>query len=114
MKKRHKYNAKKTVVDGITFDSQKEAKRWSDLIFLEKAGLIECLERQYKIELVKGVKLHGETRTRPAIRLVVDFRYYDNELDYWRYEDAKGFETPISRMKRHIALALHNINVEVV
>jgi hypothetical protein len=112
--RKHKYNAKKTTVDGITFDSQKEAKRWGELLILQRGGYICHLERQFKITLVERVRLHGETRKRPDMRLVVDFVYYDIEKQICRYEDAKGFETPISRMKRHMALALHGINVEVV
>ena len=35
-----KYNARKTVVDGIKFDSKKEAARYSELKLMEKAGEI--------------------------------------------------------------------------
>jgi hypothetical protein len=41
--KRSKYNAKKTTVDGIVFDSAKEATRYGELKVLEKAGEIHCL-----------------------------------------------------------------------
>lgn len=37
---KHKYNAKKTAVDGITFDSKREAKRFEELKELEAAGVI--------------------------------------------------------------------------
>ena len=43
---RNKYGNKKTVVDGITFDSRKEAKRYQELKLLEKAGEIKDLRRQ--------------------------------------------------------------------
>ena len=40
-----KYNSKKTVVDGQTFDSKKEANRYQELVLLEKAGVIKNLSR---------------------------------------------------------------------
>ena len=41
-----KYKNKKTVYDGITFDSKKEAQRYSELKLLEKVGKIKNLKRQ--------------------------------------------------------------------
>ena len=41
-----KYNNKKVVLNGITFDSQKEARRYRDLSLLERAGEIKDLELQ--------------------------------------------------------------------
>ncbi|MBS6476088.1 MAG: DUF1064 domain-containing protein, partial [Clostridiales bacterium] len=41
-----KYRSKKTTVDGITFDSRREAARWQELKLLERAGSITELERQ--------------------------------------------------------------------
>jgi hypothetical protein len=113
-KKPPKYNARKTTVDGITFDSAKEARRWHELLLLERAGAIESLERQVPLILCKGVKLPGEARARPPLRLIVDFKYYDRQAERWRFEDTKGLETQASRIKRHLALALHSIPVEAV
>lgn len=106
-----KYGNRKTVIDGLKFDSAAEARRWCDLVLLQKAGRITQLEREIPLQLVPGVKLHGEVRARPAIRLVVDFRYTENGVTVW--EDTKGMETPASRMKRHMAKALHGIDVRV-
>ena len=47
-----KYNSKKTVVDGQTFDSKKEARRYQELLLLEKAGEIQNLSRQVKFVLI--------------------------------------------------------------
>lgn len=44
-----KYKAKKTKVDGITFDSKKEAERYRQLKMLENAGHISDLELQKKV-----------------------------------------------------------------
>lgn len=106
-----KYGAIKTAVDGVMFDSKAEARRWSDLVLLQRAGRISELKRQVAIVLVPGVKLHNEARARPAIRLVVDFQYLERGETVW--EDCKGMETPLSRAKRHMAKALHGVDVRV-
>ena len=41
-----KYHNKKTEIDGIVFDSRKEALRWHELKLMENAGLISDLRRQ--------------------------------------------------------------------
>ena len=47
-----KYNASKCVVDGITFDSRKEAKRYCELKLLEKGNVIRDLRLQVEFELL--------------------------------------------------------------
>ncbi len=108
-----KYGNKKTELYGITFDSQREASRWLALKALERGGYITDLKRQVPIELVTGIRLPGSTRKRPAIRLVVDFVYRDNK-NQLIYEDSKGMETQVSKIKRHLAKALHGIEVKTV
>ena len=49
---KNKYHNKKVTVDGITFDSVKEARRYSELILLQRAGKIKDLRRQVKFELI--------------------------------------------------------------
>jgi hypothetical protein len=108
-----KYHAEKTTVDGITFDSRAEAKRWQTLCMLEKAGQISNIKRQVAYQLAPGVKLLGETRNRPAIRYVADFAY----LDKWGrevVEDVKGMDTPMSRLKRHLMATTLGVFVGIV
>lgn len=50
--KPNKYGAKRTVVDGQTFDSRAEARRWQELVVLQRAGKITGLERQVRIPLM--------------------------------------------------------------
>ena len=45
-----KYKNKKVVLNGITFDSQKEARRYRDLSLLERAGEIKSLELQKRVD----------------------------------------------------------------
>lgn len=96
---RSKFNAKKTVVDGITFDSRKEAKRYVELRDLERAGKIRGLQRQVRVELVPPFNCDGE-RFR-GIYYVVDFTYTDSEgNEIW--EDVKGMKTPVYLLKRKL------------
>jgi hypothetical protein len=50
-KGRTKYGSRATVVDGVRFDSAKEARRWAILQALERDGLISELRRQVPFEL---------------------------------------------------------------
>lgn len=106
-----KYKAVKTTHAGVTFDSKAEARRYSELLLLLRAGEIRDLRRQVVFELVPGVKLWGAKRARPAIRIVVDFQYIENGVTV--LEDTKGMETPMSLAKRHLMKALHGLDVRV-
>ncbi len=106
-----KYHNKKTVRDGITFDSAAEAGRYSFLSLLEKSGKICCLERQPIIEIAPGVKISGQKRKSPAIRYVGDFAYMENGQRV--IEDVKGVLTPVYKLKRHL-LALQGVEIKEV
>ena len=80
----NKYHARKTTVDGITFDSQKEAMRWCELKLMQMAGLISELDRQ--IQLIVCPK---SDRYR-AVHYVADFCYRDEKTGKLVYEDVKG------------------------
>lgn len=47
-----KYKNKKIMVNGIQFDSKKEAKRYQELKLMEDAGMISRLERQVEYVLI--------------------------------------------------------------
>lgn len=111
MTRRNKYGAKPVVVDGVRFASGREANRWRDLCRLRDAGVISDLERQVKYELAPPVLLHGETRTKPALRYIADFRYVENGQVV--VVDAKGHETKESRIKRHLMKSVHGIDVRL-
>jgi hypothetical protein len=99
----NKYNAKKTYVDGIAFDSKKEAKRYQELKLLERGGVISDLDCQVKFELIP--KQEGE---RPCY-YVADFVYTENGKKV--VEDVKGFRTDIYKLKRKLMLWVHGIRV---
>ena len=107
-----KYKAKPVTIDGHRFDSQAEARRYSALKQLERAGEITGLELQPVVVLAPGVLVPGEKRKRPALRYVADFAYTDT--DGRRVVlDVKGVQTPVFRLKMHL-LALQGVAVKVV
>ena len=61
-----KYNSRKTTVDGFTFDSKKEAKRYLELKQMEKDGLIHNLQLQVPFELIPPfeIEIDGKKRKR--------------------------------------------------
>lgn len=112
----HKYFAKKTEVDGITFDSQKEARRYQELRLLERAGEITRLKVQPEFPLeVNGrpvlIRSKGYPNGRRA-KYVADFKYMRGTENV--VEDVKGFDTPVSRLKRAIVEAEYEIEIQVI
>ncbi|WP_431509766.1 DUF1064 domain-containing protein [Variovorax sp. DAIF25] len=109
-----KYLNKKTVVDGLKFDSMREARRWSLLRTLEKAGRISDLQCQVAFELAPSVRLAGATRPKPPLRYIADFVYIENGARV--VEDVKGGETAnlaAFRIKLHLMKHLHGIDVRI-
>ena len=107
----NKYGAVNSTVDGIVFDSKREARRWQELKLLERAGKITNLERQVTYVLAPGVKIEGEKRARPPLRFTADFRYVeDGELVV---EDSKGFADKAFRIRQHLMKFMFNIDVRI-
>ena len=115
----NKYKAVKTTIDGIEFDSKREAKRYTELKILEKAGHITHLELQPEYQItVNGVNI---------CKYRADFRYFtvrqkenfygkDSKGNYYTktmtgdkegqvVEDSKGFKTPTYRLKKKLVEA---------
>ena len=109
MRCRSKYGAKKVTVNGITFDSRKEAKRYAELDLLERAGKISGLELQVKFELIPSQRVDGKVVER-ACHYVADFVYEENGAKV--VEDVKGFKTPEYIIKRKLLLKEHGIRVK--
>lgn len=102
-----KYNARKTVVDGITFDSRREAKRWQELKRLEDLGEIRKLRRQVKFPLIPKFKVDGKTYRETSY--IADFTYYEDGILV--VEDCKGFRTPEYRLKKKLMAYINYINI---
>ncbi len=103
---RPKYGNKKTVVDGIKFDSKWESQRYLYLKSLEKADRVKNLELQPKFIIsVNGQKI---------CTYIADFKYDKEDKDgVWEHviEDAKGVETPEFKLKKKLMKAVHNIDI---
>ena len=69
----NKYFNKKTVVDGIQFDSKLEANRYCELKLLEKSGEIKDLKLQPKFLLQESFKKNGKTYRK--VEYIADFTY---------------------------------------
>ena len=96
----NKYNAEKTTVDGIRFDSKAEAERYTVLRDMERHGVISDLRLQAPIELIPACKVNGKTQR--AIIYKADFVYQQNGQRI--VEDVKGFETKEYKIKKKILL----------
>ena len=96
-----KYKSKKVTVDGITFDSLKEYRRWCELRLLERAGKITDLQTQFKFELIPSQRIGGKVVER-ACTYVADFVYMENGKRV--VEDTKGFKTKDYIIKRKLML----------
>ena len=59
-----KYHNRKVTVDGITFDSVKEANRYKDLKILERAGQIHDLQLQVKFKLIPAQREWTDETTK--------------------------------------------------
>lgn len=98
-KKRSKYRNKKTKVDGITFDSQAEARRYGELKALQQAGEVQWFIRQPRFLLQEGFQ-KGDI-TFGKIEYVADFLicWADGSITV---EDVKGMRTREYCMKRNM------------
>lgn len=99
-KKRNKYNAQKTVVDGITFDSRKEADYYCQLKILKRAGEIKDFGLQQRYELQPTFKKNGTTHR--SITYVADFVVVNNDgtTDVIDVKAARSFKTDVYKIKK--------------
>jgi len=100
--KAQKYHNEKTVIDGITFDSMKEATRYVELKLLERAGEVKELKLQPKFELQEAFRHNGKAVR--AINYIADFMYYDTATDRIVVEDTKGYRTKDFEIKKKMFL----------
>ena len=102
-----KYNNKKIIVDGITFDSGREANRYKELKLMVAAREIMDLCLQVSFELAPSVVIQG--RRKPPLRYFADFTYIDSGK--WIVEDCKGRRDTAYIIKRHLMMSLHGIEI---
>lgn len=107
--KRQKFNAKKQTVNGIRFDSQREAERHGELVYRMKACEIENLQVQPEYLMTRdGVVLATYT---------ADFRYFDRQSRCWVVEDCKGGDatkTEAYQLRKVFVEAQYGIQIQEV
>lgn len=104
----NKYHAKKTVVDGIEFDSAKEAKRFTKLRAMEEEGKIQHLRLQVPFELVPSFECDGVKYRE--MKYVADFVYYRDGKQV--VEDCKGVKTAEYKLKKKLMAFINHVNIE--
>ena len=108
-----KYRNKKVVIDGIKFDSKKEANYYTYLKILKDAGKIWNLELQKKFVLQSSFKLKGKTYR--AITYIADFVYEDDKgLHVVDVKSAATKKDKIYRLKKKLFAYKYRIEIEEV
>nr|DAH85054.1 MAG TPA: Endonuclease [Caudoviricetes sp.] len=125
--RRRKYGNTRITVDGIQFDSKREAARYQELKLLERAGVISFLQRQTKFQLIpdqhapsnavytkgprKGQRKPGKLLEHEC-SYIADFCYIQNGETV--VEDAKGYRTEVYRIKKKLMLERYGIQIREV
>lgn len=120
------YNIKTRASDGTVLDSVKEARRYEQLLILQRAGKITELQRQVRYELIpaqyetyeryakSGKRLNdGRRLIEREVVYVADF-VYTNETGENIVEDAKGMKTKDYIIKRKLMYAVHGIRIKEI
>lgn len=124
-----KYMNKKVVVDGIEFDSKKEAHRYRELCLMLRTSKIAQLRLQVPFELIPNqyetVTVQLKTKRKETQRLVerkveyiADFVYTDLESGETVVEDVKGYRQggayDLFKIKRKLMLQVYGIKVREI
>jgi len=112
MAKVPKYRNKRVQVGNESFDSKREAKRYGELVLLQRAGAIAELRRQVRITLIGSAGPILTDKGNPRT-YVADFVYIDARNGLEVVEDAKGYPTPEYKLKRDILAAQGITIIEV-
>lgn len=99
-KKENKYGNRKTLIDGIAFDSKKESNRYLELKMLQAHGDISNLQIQQGFELKVNDQL--------ICKYIADFVFVDHTKKLV-VEDVKGFKTPVYNLKKKLMKAIYGI-----
>jgi hypothetical protein len=107
----NKYHNKKVTYNGIAFASKKEARRYSELLLLERAGVITDLQMQVPFVLIPSQKINGKVVEREC-KYIADFVYTENDKKV--VEDTKGMKTDKYIIKRKLMLYVHGIRIKEI
>lgn len=115
LQRKHKYGAKRTTVDGVTFASMKEARRYTELKLLRDAGELTHLELQPAFPLWVHSNVHQRALPVKIGTYRADFRYRDKS-GASVVEDVKseGTKTTAYRLKKRFVEAQYGILIREV
>lgn len=100
--KPRKYRNEPTVIDGIRFDSKKEAEHYRGLCLLKRAGVVERIDLQVKYPLT----VNGEKVGTYVADFVVSF-----PDGLAQVQDVKGVRTPVYKLKKRLMKAIYGIEI---
>jgi hypothetical protein len=111
---RNKYGAKKCQLDNITFDSIAEARRWQELRYLTRAGIIKDVRRQVPFVLIPAQKDETGRVIERAVVYRADFVYTEDGKTV--VEDVKSEATKTREyiIKRKLMLYMCGIRIKEV
>jgi hypothetical protein len=113
----NKYRAVRVTIDGHEFASRAEGRRYLALKAMQSAGEISGLTLQPAFPIVidgKPLRIRSSRGAGRQVRPVMDFRYVDSATGREVIEDKKGFDNPLSRLKRALVEHCFGITVTVV
>ena len=110
----NKYHNKKITIDGITFDSIKESKRYQELKLLERANEITELKLQVPFILLDSYILNG--KKHQGIKYIADFVYIDIKTGKYVVEDVKSpaTKTQVYKLKKKLFEQKYGIEIKEV
>lgn len=103
-----KYKNKKTIYDGMVFDSLKEKNRYIELKLMEKAGIIKDLKRQVAFILIDKSK-YGR-----AIKYMADFTYLENNELIIEDVKSSATKTRVYQLKKRLLAERYGYQIREV
>lgn len=94
-------NVRRKEINGITFDSTREARRYQDLDLMQRAGQITELRRQIAYPIFINDK--------KICDWFADFVYVKDGIRV--IEDSKGWATDVYKLKKKMVEAMYSIKI---
>ena len=122
--RKSKFGNKPVTVDGVTYDSTNEYRRWCFLQLMEKAGEISNLRYHVKFEMIPQITreeiIHLKTKDKVVTKVLQSARYYEADFVYFNkqgeevVEDFKGQETDLFKFKAALFFYKYGKQITIV
>lgn len=99
-----KYKAKKCTMNGVNFDSKAEMNRYCQLRIMQMAGEIKNLKCHPAFDI--------DYNEKHICKVELDFCYEEDGMTI--VEDVKGCDNALSKLKRKMVKAFHNVDVIII